>query len=104
MHVHLPSTFPDNTHDAGMWDGALDVQGFMVQGLQFLSILLLCVHLDLKCIHLQQLCALFEILCAIWILASPVCKHKVAAKFCRGPSAASLIAMFMSAQSLQWHI
>ena len=52
MHVHLAATFPDDPHDPGVGNGALHTQRFVVQLLQPLGVLLLCVHLDLKGIHL----------------------------------------------------
>ena len=42
----------DDTHNEGVGDGGFDVQRLGVQGLQFLVVLLLCVHLNLKGIHL----------------------------------------------------
>jgi hypothetical protein len=35
--VHLAATLPDDTQDEGVGDGGLDVQGLVVQCLQFLS-------------------------------------------------------------------
>merc|ERR1719234_1570279 len=53
--VHFSSTLPDDPKDKGVWNGRLDVKTLIIQGLQFLVVLLCCVHLDLKGIHLQKL-------------------------------------------------
>ena len=44
----------DDSHNEGVGDGRLDVQRLCIESLQFLVVLLLCIHLDLQCIHLQQ--------------------------------------------------
>ena len=66
--VHLSSTFPryvvdsrvcinvwhkpDDSKDKRMGNCRFDVEALIVQGFQFLVVLLSCVHLDLKGIHL----------------------------------------------------
>lgn len=45
-----------------MRDGALDVDGLLVERLQRLVVLLLGVHLDLERVDLEQLSALLEVL------------------------------------------
>ena len=47
-----------------MWYSRFDVQGLFVQCLQFLIVLLCCIHLNLQCINLEQLCALLEVILA----------------------------------------
>ena len=62
MHVHLATTFPDDTHDTRMRDGTLDCESFLVELLQPLGVLLLSVHLYFKGIHLEQLSAFLQVL------------------------------------------
>lgn len=52
----------NHSHDERVWYGGLDVQRLFVEGLQFLVILLLRVHLDLQGVHLQQLRPLLDVI------------------------------------------
>ena len=45
MHVHLAAALADDAQDARVRDGALDGQRAVVQVLQPLAVLQLCVHL-----------------------------------------------------------
>lgn len=72
MHVHFASTLPYDTHDTWVWNGALDIQGLVVQLLKLFGVLLLGVHLNFKGIDFKELCAFLQVFTTIRVLASPV--------------------------------
>lgn len=57
-HMHLASTLTNNSHDTGVRNGRLDRETLLVERLQLLAVLCLCVHLNLERKDLQQMCSL----------------------------------------------